>query len=101
MIGTVKTPWKIGREQEDDCVEVDDAGGITLFSCKRKFAEPLVHAVNCHAALLAACEAALIEISGRRFIAGCVDEAPSEEWRRLQRLHDAIQAAVNAAKGRQ
>lgn len=49
--------------------------------------------------LLAACKAALDEIAKRRFVAGCIDDAPSAEWRRLSDLSDRIRAAIARAEG--
>lgn len=85
---------------------LDAAGGgpeedITLIASgirHEEDAERLVRCWNCHDDLLAACEAALKEIESKRYVAGCVDDAPSAEWRRLLRLEQSIRAVLARAK---
>lgn len=49
-------------------------------------------------ALIAACQAAQAEIARRRYVAGCVDDSPSEEWRRLRHLESQLGEALAKAK---
>jgi hypothetical protein len=49
--------------------------------------------------LLAACLAAQKEIASRRYVAGCVDDECSPEWRRLLRIEAALDVAISKAAG--
>lgn len=52
-----------------------------------------------YAKLLAACKLALPEVASLHYVAGCVDDAISPEWRRLQGVKDALNEAIKLAEG--
>lgn len=96
------TPWYVippGHETECLCVQVGEDELYTTLEMKPEDAKLVVRAVNSHAKLLAACKLAVPEIASLHYVAGCVDDAISPEWRRLQRVKDALNEAIKLAEG--